>query len=58
MSYVGTGSGNTQTADERRAEADRILKILDNCLDEVMNHNELLFLADMSDGGEVTPKQL
>jgi len=47
MAYVGNGEGNTQTADERRAEANRILNMLEEVdLDETAP-NERKFLDKM-----------
>jgi hypothetical protein len=44
MSYAGAGSGNTQTEDERRAEASRILDILEEVDLDTVKPNERDFL--------------
>jgi hypothetical protein len=60
MAYFGECKG-TQTPDERRLEADRILKIFEECgVDSsCMNDREGEFITKMGDpDATVSPKQL
>ena len=58
MSYHPLANDTGGTAEDRRAEADRILKLFDNLGIEGMTAKEQEFIDDMDFGGEVTPKQL
>ena len=58
MAYPGSGSGNTQTADERRAEANRVLEIVKSSID-AMTVKEADFVTDMLESdAPISPKQL
>ena len=59
MTNFGRDLGNesTQTPDERRAEADRIINIFDGYRDEMtLKENE--FIDQMDNPSPVSPKQL
>jgi hypothetical protein len=55
MTYSSSFTGGN--SDDRRAEADRILKIID-CDFEKLTSKQLEFIAQMSEGGSVSGKQL
>jgi len=58
MGYFGECKG-TQTPDERRAEADRIIKILNQFVSaDSYTDTELRLLENMDGGTPVSPKQL
>lgn len=53
MSYASGFTGGN--ADDRRAEADRILKIIEN---DILTPREQSFVDEMASGGPVSGKQL
>ena len=59
MAYHPLANDTGGTADDRRAEADRILKILDECGDpREYTAREDSFLGNMRENRAVSPKQL
>lgn len=59
MAYVGNDTGGT--ADDRRAEADRLLKMLGDVMQRCpieMTRGELNFVEQMDSNCAVSPKQL
>ena len=59
MSYTGNGE-STQTPDERRAEADRIIEIIESCIEsmDMLKPREYNFFCEIQGNCPVTPKQL
>ena len=55
MTYASSFTGGN--ADDRRAEADRILKIIGDDI-ESLAPNQQSFVAQMAEGGPVSGKQL
>jgi hypothetical protein len=55
MAYVSDFTGGN--ADDRRAEADRILKIIENDIEQLAT-NQQRFVEQMAEGGHVSGKQL
>ena len=58
MAYHPLANETGGTADDRRAEADRILKILDAEPQDHFTQREQEFMEQMQQGGTVSPKQL
>lgn len=58
MAYHPLTSDTGGFADDRRAEADRILDILRVICDDDYTPKEAAFIEDMARGGTVSPKQL
>ena len=59
MAYHPLSNDTGGTADDRRAEADRIIQILSEHISfEELAPNEQKFIASMQEGGAVSPKQL
>jgi hypothetical protein len=61
LSYHPLANDTGGTSDDRRAEADRILKIIDSCIDtDALNERENIFIEQMLDDQTVpiSPKQL
>jgi hypothetical protein len=55
MTYASSFTGGN--ADDRRAEADRILKIIEDDVERLTSKQQE-FIAQMCEGGEVSGKQL
>lgn len=55
MTYASSYTGGN--ADDRRAEADRILKIIEDDIDKLAPRQQS-FIAQMQEGGSVSGKQL
>jgi hypothetical protein len=59
MTYHPLANDTGGTADDRRAEASRIIRIIFNSVDvDSVTPKEKTFIFQMDEGGEVTPKQL
>ena len=58
MAYHPLANDTGGTADDRRSEADRILKILDSEPQDHFTQREQEFMEQMQQGGTVSPKQL
>ena len=59
MAYHPLANDTGGTADDRRAEADRIIQILSENIEfEELAPNEQKFIGNMQEGSAVSPKQL
>ena len=58
MSYHALANDTGGSAEDRRSEMDRILKILDSEPQDRFTTREQQFIEQMSEGGPVSPKQL
>ena len=59
MAYHPLSNDTGGTAKDRRAEADRIIKIIFNSVDvDSVTTKEKAFIFQMDEGDDVTPKQL
>jgi hypothetical protein len=58
MAYHPLANDTGGTADDRRSEADRLVKIIEEAAPDTMTQTEIEFVDRMSHGGTVSTKQL